>query len=203
MIEINLLPEELKAKTKIKVKKPEASAPAAVIVTQEPKYFLLIAPAAIALLILANLFFGIANLGKVGQLRSLNAKWKALEPQRKIAEEFNRTNTLYSEDAKAIQQIENQRINWAQKLNALSLKLPSGIWFSDITVTQKELSLSGSVVSLKKEEMSLLKDFVDALKQDPAFANDFNTLDLGAVQKRSIGGLEVTDFVISGALKPR
>lgn len=203
MIEINLLPEELKAKTKIKIKKPAASAPAAIIVTQEPKYFLLILPAAIVLVIMVNLFFGIANLGKVGQLRSLNAKWKTLEPQRKTVEEFNKENTLYSEDAKAIQQIENLRINWAQKLNALSLKLPSGIWFSDITVTQKEFSLSGSVISLKKEEMSLLKDFVDALKQDRAFSNDFNSLDLGSVQKRSIGGLEVTDFVISGALKPR
>ena len=89
-----------------------------------------------------------------------------------------------------------------KKLNRLSLDLPSGIWFNEISANlKKEFILRGSVVSLKKEEMLLINQFIDNLKKDTDFFKDFSKLEMTSAQSGEIGGYEVNDFVISGVLK--
>jgi Tfp pilus assembly protein PilN len=100
-----------------------------------------------------------------------------------------------------IQQLIGQRINWAEKLNKLSLNLPSGVWFNEIQVNSKEFILKASVISLQKEEMNLINAFIDNLKNDKDFFKDFNNLELNSAQKRVIGGYDVTDFILVGILK--
>ena len=193
MIEINLLPEELKAKSKAKK----------FGVGIEIKYFLYLIPFVVGLLICVHIYLAILNITKNNQLRTLNNKWQELQPQRKILEDFNKEYAILSEDAAAIQQLTKQRINWAEKLNKLSVNLPSGIWFNEISISSRDFTLQGSVVSLQKEELSLINKLIDSLKNDTTFFKDLNNLELSSVQKKIIGGYYIADFILQGTLKSK
>jgi Tfp pilus assembly protein PilN len=193
MIEINLLPEDLKLalsrrKTSLGI---------------EVRYFLYLIPLTAGLLICLHVYLTALIIAKNSQLAVLNRKWQELEPQRKNFDDFSKENTVFSQDAKALQQLMEQRINWSEKLNKLSLNLPSGVWFNEIAISQKGFILQGSVVSLQKEEMMLIKQLIDNLKNDPGFHRDFSSLVFSSTQKKTIGGYDIVDFVLEGALKPK
>lgn len=195
MIEINLLPEELKVKTR-------ANKTASVTATKvDPKYFLRALPFALGLIILIHLYLAAVGIIKGSQLNALDRKWRSFEAQRKALEDFNQEHMVLSEDAKAIQRASQERLLWAQKLNSLSLDLPSGVWFSEVSFSAKDFILHGSVVSLQKQEMSLINKFIDNLKNNPGFFKDFVKLELNSVEHKSFGGYDVADFNLTGVLK--
>ena len=200
MIEINLLPEELKDKHKGKTKKTAADISAG-LANFKVKYFIYLIPLALGILICTHIYLGLMYFVKTGALRQLANKWQGLEQQRSELEVFNAEYALISEDAKAIQQISQSRINWAQKLNLLSLGLPSGIWYNEINVSPKEFILQGTVVALQKEELVLINKLISNLKNDPDFFKDFSSLELSSVQKKTVGGYDIFDFILQGALK--
>jgi Tfp pilus assembly protein PilN len=191
MIEINLLSEEYKPKGKaVKVG-----------VGLDQKKLIYVIPAAFAILILLHLCLLVVGIIRGAQLAGLQKQWKSLEPERKQLEEFNKEYDAYTRDAALIKKLSEQKIIWSGKLNRLSLNLPSGIWFTDIAVNAKEMNLRGSVVSLQKTELALINKFIDALKSDDTFFKDFNSLQLGPLQSRTVYGYDVTDFNLKGVLK--
>ena len=193
MIEINLLPEELKIQARRRQ----------VVIGIETKSLpYLLSLFVIGILILQHMLLGVVIVFKSGQLHKLNSEWKNLEGQRKALDAFNKEYAIMSEDALTIRKFAEQRINWAEKLNKLSLKLPPGIWFNDLTFAGSDLTLQGSVVSLEKEEINEIKKFTDSLKNDASFFKDFNKIELVSVKMRTIGGYDVFDFVLACALKP-
>lgn len=200
MIEIDLLPEELKAGHKGKTKKP-AAAISAGLADFKVRNLIYLIPLALGILICTHIYLGLMYFVKTGVLRQLANKWQGLEQQRSALEVFNSEYAVISEDAKAIQQISQSRINWAQKLNLLSLGLPPGVWYNEISVSPKELILQGTVVALQKEEMALINKLISSLKNDPNFFKDFNSLELSSVQKRTVGSYDTFDFILQGALK--
>ncbi len=189
MIEINLLPEELKTKT------------AAKKINLEPKHILYFVPVIFGILVIAHIYLALINIKNSYQLRALNNQWQKLAPQRQILETAKQEYDVLSADAAVIRQLANLRINWAEKLNKLSLNLPPGIWFSEISLTDKNFILKGSVVSLQKEEMGLINRLLNNLKNDAGFFRDFTNLDLSSAQRRVIGGYDTVDFIITGTLK--
>lgn len=200
MIEINLLPEELKDKHKGKTKRtaaPISAGPA----NFKVQYFIYLIPLALGILICTHIYLGLMYFVKTAGLRQLTNKWQGLEQQRKELEIFNAEYAVISEDAKAIQQISQSRVNWAQKLNLLSSGLPSSIWYNEIYVSPNEFILQGSVLALQKEEMILINKLISSLKNDPDFFKDFNNLELNSVQKKTIGSYDIFDFILQGALK--
>jgi len=190
MIEINLLPEELRLKNK----KPDRGPFPA-------KYLLYAFAVALAGLILLHVGLFAAVILKNTKVSALNNKWKELEPQRRLFEQSKKNSGILSSDAKAVQQLLKQRVGWSKKLNKLSLDLPSGVWFGEMSLNQKDFLLKGSAVSMEKAEMSLINKFIGNLKDDPDFFGDLAVLELGSVQRRSIGGYDIIDFVFSGKLK--
>lgn len=195
MIEINLLPEDVKLRAKAKKTGSGKGI--------EAKHLFYIIPALLSALILAHLLLALVSIAKNVQLAMLNGKWQKLEPQRKAFEDFNREFSLLSEDTKAIQQLAQQRINWSEKLNKISLLLPGGVWFNDLSVSQKGLSVQGSVISLQSEEMVLINKFMDNMKSDAAFFKDFTKIELGSVQKRVVGGYDIADFTLILPIRPK
>ncbi len=189
MIEINLLPEELKAK----VKKPP--------VDNQPDYMPFIGIALAGLIILVNLVLGVNSLVKSVQVKSLSAKWKKMLPQQKVAEEFKRGFISNPEDTAIISQLLAQKISWPRKLNELCLSLPNGVWFNNLALNDKVFALSCTVISLQKDEMSRINKFIDNLRQNKNFSKDFKKLEIGAVQRKVIGSYDVVDFVFAGELK--
>lgn len=192
MIEINLLPQESEVKTK-KIGK----------VSIESKYFLYIIPLIFALLILAHICLAAVGIVKNIQFSALNNKWQKLKPQRELVDNLKKQYDVLAADAQLIQQLDNRKVNWSEKLNRLSMDLPSGVWFNEIQVSPKDFTLKASVASLEKEEMSLINTFIDSLKKDALFLKDFTGLELGSVQKKSTGGYDVIDFILTANLKGR
>ena len=199
MIEINLLPEELRIKTKEK-------APEQVKITggssfSQDQLFVYAIPVLLVVLVLIHSYFAVVAVAKNGQLFSLNRKWMDLAPQKKILDEFSQEYSITSQDAVLAQLLIKQRVLWAQKLNDLSLNLPAGVWLNDIALAKQNITIQGSVISLKREELNLIKQLLDSLKADNEFFKDFASLELSNVQKRSAGSYEVADFVLQGILR--
>ena len=190
MIEINLLPDELKADLKKQALSP--------ILKQATAVAFLI----LGLLVLLHLGLMGILAAKSVQLNALNARWRTLQPKLKLVQEFKSEGTVSSQSVNSIQQLVSKRLTWSKKLNRLSLNLPSGVWFNEISSNlKKEFILKGAVVSLKKEEMLLINQFIENLKKDADFIKDFSKLEMSSAQSEEIGGYEVNDFVISGTLK--
>lgn len=191
MIEINLLPEELKTQIK---QKAFAEPPSL-------KRFLFVLPAAAALLVCLHIYLAGANIAKNALLRRLTREWEALAPQRKEIDDFNKNYAAFNEDIKAIQRLTAGRVNWAQKLERLSRDLPAGIWFRGLFIKSADFTLEGSVISLEEDEMGLIKAFIEALKNDAEFFQGFDSLELASVQRKAVGSYKIIDFVLSGKLK--
>jgi Tfp pilus assembly protein PilN len=197
MIEINLLPEELRNRV-VKAAKPEVIKSGSKL---NPQLMILLVPLFFILLILAHIYFIVLGVSRSSQLGFLKARWEKIAPERKTLDDFNAENSLISGDTQVIRKLTNERITWADKLNKLSFVLPPGVWFQSISVTNKDFSLMGSVVSPKREEITLLRQLIDNLKNDHDFFKDFSSLELGSIQKMSIQGYEVTDFTLIGTFK--
>jgi len=187
MIEINFLPHESKSKSKQEADKAEYLRKAILI--------------GVGLLVCVHLYLAMMDVFKYYQFRILNNKWTRLAPQRKAVEDFKKEYEVSSADAQQIQQLIAKRIIFSEKLNKLSLGLPSGVWFNELVFSSKDFILKGSVISLQKEELSLVNKFMDNLKKDAGFFSNFDSLELSSVQRRVIGSYEVIDFVLTGKLK--
>lgn len=201
MIEINLLPEELRVKTKEKA--PEQVNLTGGTSFNQDQLFIYAIPVLLVLLVLVHFYFAMITMSKNGRLLSLNRKWMDLAPQKKELDEFSQESSSVSQDAGFTQLLLKQRVLWAQKLNDLSLNLPAGVWFNDISFSKQNITIQGSVVSLKMEELSLINKLIDSLKADNEFFKDLASIELSNVQKRAVGSYEVADFVLLGVLKPR
>jgi Tfp pilus assembly protein PilN len=187
MIEINLLPQELR----LKERRLEFA----------PVGLLYLAPLLFGILITAHIYLAVSGIIAGYQFRKLSGKWSELEPQRKVVESASKEYAGFTQDVVALQQLLKERVSWAEKLNSLSLNLPAGIWFNEIQLSGKDLVLKGCVFSLTKQELSQINKFLDNLKADKNFIGDLMSLQLGPMQKASIGSYEVTDFSISGKVK--
>jgi len=190
MIEINLLPQELKTK-----------GGKGFLDFLPQKQLRNLIPWGIGLLICLHVCLIAINFTRGRQLRLLNDQWRRLEPQRKALETFNKEYDVLSADTNKIQRLTAQRALWSEKLNKLSLKLPSGVWFTELSISGQNFVLKGSAVSLNKQEMALINNFLDKLKADPGFFKDFKSLELTSVKRRTLGGYDIVDFIFSGALK--
>ncbi len=189
MIEINLIPEELKVKVK------KSAAPL------DSKKLLYLIPLGGSILILAHIYLGVVNISLNYKYKALNAQWKVLEPQMNVLAENNKENNLLRDDDSVLQKMVRERVNWADKLNKLSQYLPSGIWFDEIVLLNKEFTLKATVISMEKEEMSLINKFLLGLKNDKGFSRDFKILELGTIKREKLGGYDISSFSLAGSLK--
>jgi Tfp pilus assembly protein PilN len=192
MIEINLLPEELKPKKQVHLPIPASFT---------PQHLIYLAAGALGILVFIHVVLLLLMIKNGAQLSSLNSKWKALEPEKVILDNLRKEFEVSAGDARAAQQIGAQRDGWARKLNRLSLDLPSGVWLDDLSLSGKDFLLKASAVSLQKEELTLINKFLEGLKADAEFFGAFQSLELGPLQRRSVGGYDILDFVLIGKLK--
>ncbi len=186
MIEINLLPED--------------SRPVKTGVVYDPKQFLFGLPVILFILIIAHFYITAQSISVNKEYSALNKKWKETAAQREALKSNKDKNTL-SNGTLSFAQASKARIAWAQKLALISTNLPQGVWLNELIVNDKNFTLKGSVVSADKQEMGLINDFLNSLKQDKVFFSGFLSLELGPVQREMVGATERVDFTFSGQLK--
>lgn len=191
MIEINLLPQELQVKAKKASTGPKV----------DVKNFLIGIPIIFALLIIAHIFLALGSISLNLKASSLEKKWNSLAGQRKELDNLKKEYNVFTQDAAISSQLTKGRTAWGERLNLLSLKLPSGIWFNELLITNKDFVLRGAVVSLVKQELTLINKFLASLKETPQFFNNFTSLEMGSVQREVVGGYDILNFSLNGVLK--
>ena len=187
MIEINLLPEDQRVKK-------AAAAPSQL----ENAVFII--PVILIVVIVIHLYLGIVYMSRKGVYAGLEKKWSSLEPQKKEILGLKNEIDAFSADARIVEGFMKGRIELAPKINKLSMHLPPGIWFNDVSYGRRQLVVRASVVSLKIDEMDIINTFVEDLKSDNDFSEDFGSIDVGAVVRRTVGSYDVVDFVLTAPL---
>jgi hypothetical protein len=190
MLEINLLPEELRLKI-------QRSQPSSV------DNLVYILPGILFIIVIVHAYLGLVYLTRNQVLAGLERTWKTLEPQRQEVLGLKSELSAESSDAKLVQGFLAKRVLAAPKLNALSLDLQPGIWFNDVTFGAKDLVVRASIVSLKMDEMDEINTFLENLKNDAKFSADFSSIEVGSVQRKTVGSYDVVDFVLTAAIAPK
>jgi Tfp pilus assembly protein PilN len=195
MIEINLLPEEMR----IKARKAEAS-----LTSANTEYLVYIIPAILALLLVTHLYIGSLQIWRASRAAALNKKWLSLNPQRQKLEGFKTEYEAMSAEEKIIADMSVKYVDWAGVLNRMSQDLVSGIWFNELVATKKELVIKGSVVSLEDDEFDRINKFINQLRKDPEFSVYFTKAELGEnIVNRKLGSYTVVDFIIKAPIRSR
>ena len=188
MIEINLLPEELRKK------KSEF----ALNLNMEPeklKFWIGGGAVGILILIVTVLFLG-SFIRKI-QINGLLAREKNFSSRLSQIESVNNEIAVLKVKMNVLDQLTKRKFLWAEKLNQLSdLALP-GIWFTHVyTDSENSLIIEGSVFSKTEEAMASVGRFMKNLKDDQQFFKDFKNIKLESVQRKNKEERDIVDFKI-------
>jgi hypothetical protein len=188
MIEINLLPEELRKK------KTEAYFNLN-IEAEKLKFIVIGGTAGILILIIVTLFFG--SFIRSAQINGLMIR------EKKISDGIFKINSVNKEIAvlkakmTVLDQLTKRKFLWAGKLNQLSDLVLPGIWFTHVYAdSENRLIIEGSVVSKNEEAMASVGKFMKNLKDDQQFYMDFKDMKLESVQRKNKEERDIVDFKI-------
>lgn len=137
MIEINLIPEELKKKEP-KFKKIDLSSISLDKVDIVKKLPLInIGIGALAVLIAFHLVMFLVGTNSKASINALSKKNQSLMPKKKEADALKNEVSLINKKTSAIDGLMVKRLSWARKLNALSESVTPGIWLTGLSYDEK------------------------------------------------------------------
>jgi len=189
MIEINLLPEELRKKK---------SEPSFNLNIEQEKLKFLAGGGAVGLLILIVIFFAAGSFIRNAQIKNLMAKEKGVAVKLSQIDSVNKEIAVLKIKMSVIGQITKRSFLWSEKLNQLSDLLLPGIWFTHVyRDAENRLIIEGSVVSKSEEAMAFVGKLMKNLKDDQQFFKDFNNIKLESVQRKNKEERDIVDFKIA------
>ena len=189
MIEINLLPEELRKKK---------SEPAFNLNIEAEKLKFLVIGGIVGIFIFIIIALVLGSFARSGQINKLLAKEKNFSEKLSQVEAINKEISVLKANMAVLDQLTNRKFLWAEKLNQLSELVLPGIWFTRIyTDSENRLIVEGSVISKSEEAMASVGKFMKGLKDDQRFFKDFKNIKLESVQRKNKEERDVVDFKIS------
>lgn len=191
MIVINLVPENLRKRS------------ARGMGLDIPREVLLgVGVAFIALLAAAHVLLLTAQSAQGVRLGLVKAQWERLLPDRNRIDAIGTELRDLRKKVTTITGITSAATSpWSRKMNVLSDALPKGVWLKKINLDGGTLTLEGSAFSKTQSEIVTVGNFVDNLKKEGAFADDFSSIEVRSIQRGKRGPTEVADFVIAAKLK--
>lgn len=194
MIEINLVPGNLRKKKKSQMLLGGLNIPLEVIVGSAGGLFLI--------LVFVHIFLLYMNISKLSQHKKLKKNWEKIAPDKKRVDTVIHEMRELQANQSAINKLtETRAILWSQKLNILSDVLPRGIWMQKISLKDDMLFIQGSAISKQQKEMISVHTLTANLKKEENFLNNITELELGSIQRRNIGKVEIADFLITAKVK--
>ena len=213
MIEINLLPEELKKKKK------------AFQVPTVTLKFMPLAIGMVVLLIAVHALLAVTINIKNTAHDKMAGEWEMITPQKRAVELTRRENVRMRKKAKAIESLIDERVLWFMKLNQLSDLIIPGVWFTKLSIDKKAiiiepkdkakpqmaygvkkliterielpyLNIEGEVSSVYGDELAIVGKFIEQLKSNPEFFQHFSNIELDSTELHSIEEAEVMKFSI-------
>ena len=186
MIRINLLPADARRARSLSMDK----------VPRSP----LIALAAAFLLLLPVGLLGLKAADQA-RLKRLSAILQTLAPKKQEADRLKVEADALREQQRLIDQLNQRRSHWAQRLNALSDAVPDGIWLTDLIVEpQRSITLKGDSIAQSGEEMVQIGRLLQDLKGSPAFAGVLTQLEIESINSKQDGTIELAEFSLNGKL---
>lgn len=226
MIEINLLPEEMRKKEpKFKAIDIDMSK---FNVRELPLVKIAIASGA-ALVVIYLILLAIGAYVQA-ELTTLNKRHEGLIPQKREADSLKVEVDTINRKMAAIDELMVKRFVWAKKLDDLGDAITPGVWLTELSYNeivvdravpgavkskgQKELAKAGSekalarhltmagyAVGIGEEGTALVGKFIKSLKENADFYGDFNDIELGSIKRDRIGDQEVMSFRITCLFK--
>lgn len=189
ILEINLLPEELRKKRRAFQFKALAD---------NAKKFL---RPVIAGFILIHLFIPLITFTKNLRLKQAKRTFTNIQPQKEEIDEVRNQLQKFKSLDELFRRLRSQRLAVAPRLNIISDYLPQGVWLSELSVSKNVWEIKGSCIFGIESEMAQIGEFLQALKSDARFAKDFAGLELVSVQRKKLGPTEIVDFIFGS--KPK
>jgi len=227
MIELNLLPEELKKKRK-RIELPEIP-------------LVPVAACFLGALILIQLFLsGLIFISKK-QLAGLDKTWKGLAPKEAKLDVIKKKVFSINKKTQAIDGLIEKQLNWSRLLNELSNSLAQNIWLTELAYGEKNekvtaatqamppskpgpvnqkagritrapkerqrkvgiLTLSGFASGRGEEPTVNVARFIRSLKENKDFFKNFSDVELISMKKSLVEEQDVMNFTLVCKFKPR
>ncbi len=184
MIEINLLPENLRKKEMVQLALPETSV---------LHKFALGLALFFGMQLLISLF---AFFQKIEAL-SIRTQITALKQENKEILRRKAETTLMENRLKQIGWMTKRQFHWSALLNSLSHSMTTGVWLREFAVVDvqkvRSLRLQGSAMG-EGHETSFIGKFIKGLKEGSPFAQYFSQIELLNITQRKIKDMDVYDF---------
>ncbi|MDE2027120.1 MAG: PilN domain-containing protein [Candidatus Omnitrophica bacterium] len=193
MIDINLIPENLRKGGKAKADGVTINIPREIIFG--------VGGGLIVLLLAIHLILGAVWLMAMGRLSFYNAQWQKIQPDKAALDAIHKESGDLKNKIKTIADVTtNETVLWAPKFNAISDALPGGTWIKKMTLDKTGLTIEGGVVSKTRNEINNVGAFVAALKKSDDFMKGFVSLEINSIQGSRSNSVQVTDFSIVAKL---
>ncbi|MBN1353894.1 MAG: PilN domain-containing protein [Candidatus Omnitrophica bacterium] len=214
MIELNLLPEELKKK-RIKIELPDL-----------PLFS--VAGTFIAILVALQLaLWGLIFLSDK-QVTMLTKAWNEMAPEKANLDALKTSITNTTKKTKAIEELIKKRRSWTRLLNELSSSVTPNVWLTELTYDEKvgkrmveksahaplsksqnvksqtewenykiaTLTIAGSAAGRSEEATSYVARFIQSLKDNKNLFDDFDDIELVSVKKSTIANQDAMNFIL-------
>lgn len=195
MLDINLIPLASRKKVKKSILPEGFQIPLEVIIGLGAGVF--------GFIMLMNIVLLYLRFEKVRQYRELKKEWQSILPDKeKVDSVLNDMRQLQAE-FKSIESIApRNRVLWSQKLNIISDQLPHGVWFKRVVFNKDNVfMIEGSTIIKDSAELINVHRFASNLKKDPHFLEGLVNLELGSIQRRTIGHVDIADFLLTAKIK--
>ncbi len=197
MIEIDLLPLELREKKRIPFER----------IFKRKMLF-----AVLGSLVLSYLLLHAVTVVTTKRLSTLKRNWQGLSSKKAQIDRLKARLAGASEKIPLIEQLISNRVLWSKKMNEVSDLITGGIWLNEISIKKQKIQTSGelsesliiqgSAASRTKDEPALIGRFMQNLKNDSSFSAHFAEIELGPIKERQISQTEVMDFILICRFKP-
>ncbi len=189
MIEINLLPEELRKK------KSEFSFDLN-MGAEKLKFW--IGGGAVGILILIVMILFLGSFIRKAQINGLLAREKNFSGRLSQIDSVNKEIAVLKAKMSILDQLTKRKFLWTEKLNQLSDLVLPGVWFTHVyTDSENRLIIEGSVFSKSEEAMASVGKFMKNVKDDQQFFKDFKNIKLESVQRKNKEERDMVDFKIA------
>ncbi len=189
MIEINLLPEELRKKK---------SEPCFNLNMEAEKLKFWIGGGAVGILILIVMILFLGSFIRKAQINGLLAREKNFSGRLSQIDSVNKEIAVLKAKMSILDQLTKRKFLWTEKLNQLSDLVLPGIWFTHVyTDSENRLIIEGSVFSKSEEAMASVGKFMKNVKDDQQFFKDFKNIKLESVQRKNKEERDMVDFKIA------
>lgn len=154
------------------------------------------------LLVLAHIGLLGLNIMKIARHRELKQQMDAITAEKTEVDAILRDMRSSRKKLQDLFRITTERtVRWSQKLNLISDALPRGVWLKRVAYNDKVLYIYGSAISRQNNEMINVHNFTANLKAQPGLFGDLENFELGSIQRRNIGKVDVADFILTAPLK--